>query len=48
MHAVLMKLHVPFIEIGGFAHVLQSIASKNSHAPFWVVQIVPETKMDQP
>lgn len=41
---VLMKLHVPFVEIG-FAHFLQSTAPKKSHAPFWVVQIVLETKM---
>lgn len=41
---VLMKLHILCIEIA-FVHV---IASKNSRAAFWVVQIMLETKMDQP
>lgn len=47
MHAVLMRLHVPFIE-GGFARFLQSRVSKSSRAPFWVVEMMLEKQMDQP
>lgn len=35
-----------FIEIE-FAHFLQRIAPKNSHASFWDVQIMVEMKMSQ-